>query len=443
MSDMLSIAASGLRAYQTALTTTSENISNAATPGYVRRTANVREVAANGVTGMNGMGVVVSGIARQTDVYRNGEVRLASSDLGRSQTSATWLDRIQSSLTGNKLSEQLTTFFTSAKTAAADPAAVSPRQAMLEAASGVAASFAATGSALDAAAADLDATTDAAVGQLNGLTGTLAKVNFALGHVSQNTSSAAALLDQRDQLLEQMSAITDINVTLDGAGRATVRAGGPSGAMLVQGVDAAAVTAVRNDEGALTYTSFFAGDRQAMTANGGVLAGLAEGAKAIADAHAALNVQAKGFAEGVNAMQDAGDDLSGTKGKPMFTIGDPESNLTLALGDPRGIAAAGTGKGPRDNSNLLTLDALRGAGGAEQGITNLITGNGASLNARNSVVEAQTAIHDNAVSARDSITGVNIDEEAVDLLRFQQAYQASSRVIQVARDTMDAILNIG
>lgn len=442
MSDMLSIAASGLRAYQTALTTTSENIANAGTAGYVRRTSNVREVNATGATNMNGMGVVASGISRQTDVYRAGEVRLASTDLARSETAATWLDRIQGALTGNRLGDQITTFFTSARTAASDPSNLGPRQAMLEAASSVAAGFTATGNALDAAMADLDATTDAAVGQLNGLGATLARVNFALGNVSPNTSNAASLLDQRDQLLEQMSAITDINLSLDSTGRAVVRQGGPNGPLLIQGVSAATVTAVRNSEGAMSYSAFLDGGVQALTPSGGVLAGVGEGAAAIASARDKLNTLAQGFAQGVNTVQAAGENLAGTAGVAMFTIGNPASNLNLALNDPRAIAAAAPGKGQRDNSNLIALDGIRGATGAEQGFTNLITQNGGALNARNAVVDAQTAIRQNAVQARDAVTGVNIDEEAVDLIRFQQAYQASGRVIQVARDVLQTIFEI-
>ncbi|RYE00696.1 MAG: flagellar hook-associated protein FlgK [Sphingomonadales bacterium] len=441
MSDMLSIAASGLRAYQTALTTTSENIANAGTAGYVRRTSAVREVTATSVTNMNGMGVIAAGISRQTDVYRAGEVRLASTDLARSETAATWLERVQGALTGNQLSGQLTTFFTSARTAAADPSNLGPRQALLEAASSVAAGFTATGNSLDAAMADLDATMDAAVGQLNGLGATLARVNFALGNVSPNTSNAAALLDQRDQLLEQMSAITDINVTLDPAGRAVVRQGGATGPVLVQGVSSATVTAVRNSGGAISYSSFLDGDMHALSPSGGVLAGAVEGAAAIASARGQLNTLAQTFADGVNAVQAAGENLAGTPGAAIFAVGDPASNLTLALNDPRGIAAAAPGKGARDNSNLLALDAIR-TNGAEQGLTNLITANGGALNTRKAVVDAQSAIHNNAVAARDAVTGVNIDEEAVDLIRFQQAYQASGRVIQVAREVLQSIFEI-
>ena len=110
--------------------------------------------------------------------------------------------------------------------------------------------------------------------------------------------------------------------------------------------------------------------------------------------------------------------------------------------DPRGIAAAAAGAGQRDNSNLAGFETLRTSGKFEQGVTDLTAANGAALSGRNSVADAQSAIRDAAVSARDSVSGVNIDEEAVDLMRFQQAYQASTRVIQIARETLQSILDI-
>ncbi|MEG8057475.1 flagellar basal body rod C-terminal domain-containing protein [Sphingomonas sp. 22L2VL55-3] len=58
------------------------------------------------------------------------------------------------------------------------------------------------------------------------------------------------------------------------------------------------------------------------------------------------------------------------------------------------------------------------------------------------MADAQTAIRDGAVSSLASASGVDLDSEAVDLLRFQQAYQASSRVIQTARDTLQTILDL-
>lgn len=445
MTDLLSIGASGARAYQSALATTSDNIANAATPGYSKRVASVRElvVAGGNVGAINaGFGVSVSGVGRASDQFRASEVRNSSSDLARTLTSATWLQRIDTGLTSNKLGDQLTAFFTSAKAVAADPTALPARATMLENATSVAAAFSSTGAALDAAMKDLDASADTAVAQLNNIAASLAQVNSGLARAHDGTAGQAALLDQRDQLLEQMSALTDVTVNFDSYGRASVRAGNASGPVLVEGVQASRVTHVMNGEGTVSFAVFRDGATQVMAPGGGALAGIAESGARIAAARGQISQMAQDFANGVNAVQAGGADLQGNPGQPIFAIGDPPYKLSVTLSDPRGIAAAATGTGTRDNSNLAKLDALRTSGNFEQGVTDLTAANGAALAGRNSVVEAQTAIRDAAVAARDSVSGVNIDEEAVDLMRFQQAYQASSRVIQIARETLQSILEI-
>lgn len=443
MTDMLSIGASGVRAYQTALTTTSENIANAGTAGYSRRVASTREVAApsdgsNRV--LNGLGVTVSGIARTGSDLHNAEVRSAGSDLARSEAGVVWLQRIEGALTGNKLDERVTAFFNAATALAADPSASAPRATMLQAAASLAGSFSATGAALDGALADLDQSADAMAGQLNTLTASLAKVNSALGRTAQGTSGQAALLDERDRLLESMSALTDVSVSFDAAGRASVKAGG-SGPLLVQGDQAAVATYARGPDGATSFAVYGIDGSHALTPGGGALAGIAEGAARIADARDALDRIAVDLANGVNAVQAGGEDLDGNAGAAMFSA-TGASDFKLVLDDPRGIAAAAPGGGERSNGNLTALAALRTGGKFEAGLTTLTTDNASALSARRSVAEVQSTIRANAAATRDSVIGVNVDEEAVDLIRFQQAYQASSRVIQVARETLDAIFNI-
>jgi flagellar hook-associated protein 1 FlgK len=444
MSDMLSIGASGVRAYQSALTTVSENIANAGTAGYAKRTTTIKEVAAVSGTvqgSVTGLGSVASGVIRAGDDMRAAQVRTASADLAKSETGATWMTRIESALSGAQLGDQLTSFFTSANAVAADPSALAPRATMLESASNVATAFTNTGDALAAAASDLDASTDAAVATLNGLSAGLAKVNSGLGRTQPGTSASAALLDQRDQLLEQMSAISDVSVSLDGVGRATVR-GSANGPVLVQGDTAATVTYVHNGDGATSFAIHGVDGAQALTPNGGALAGMAEGAQRIAAARSQLDDLATSFTNGVNAVQANGLDLSGTSGAPIFEAGATPTDITISLSDPRGIAAALPGGSVRDNRNLANLASLRTSGAYETGVTDMISTNGAALSARQTVTNAQSAIRDNAVASRDSASGVNIDEEAVDLMRFQQAYQASSRVIQIARETLQSILDI-
>ncbi|MEG3124370.1 flagellar hook-associated protein FlgK [Sphingomonas sp. GB1N7] len=447
MSDLLGIGASGIRAYQSALTTVSENIANASTAGYTRRTSTINEVSSTGgsitsrsVNDVNGS--VITGIKRIGDMFRSADVRSAGSDLARSDTSIGWMDKIETTLSGNQLGDRLTSFFNAAKAIAADPTATTPRQAMLESATSVASSFAATGKGLNAIDQDIDATADDSVATLNGLGASLARVNDAIARVQPGTAGAAQLGDQRDQLLEQMSAISDVGVTTDDLGRATVRLGGAGGPVFVAGNDAGYVTYARGDAGAVSFALHRDGASSTLTPGGGVLAGVAESAQRVEAARDSLNTIATGFVDAVNTAQGMGRDLDGNPGSAMFAVRGSPTDIGLVLTDPRGIAAAAVGGGTRDNGNLANFEVMRSSGKFEASTTALVSGNASALAARKSVAEAQGAIRDNAVAARDSVTGVNLDNEAVDLMRFQQAYQASARVVQVARETFQSILTI-
>ncbi len=449
MSDLLSIGASGVRAYQTALSTVGENIANTGVAGYVRRTTQLREVASTGSrlgAGMQveGNGVVVGGILRQADAFRSEAVRLSSGDLGRTETSATWLSRIETAMTGNKLGDRLTDFFTAARSLAADPTSVPSRAVLLEKASGTAAAFAQTGQALARATDELNATAAQSVSTMNSLGQALAKVNDGLARTQPGSSQSAQLADQRDQLLEQMSAISDLGVRYDEIGRVEVRLGGATGPTFVAGVETGRLSVARNDEGAMQFAVQRAGQTFDLSPNAGTLAGVAEGAQRLAAATDKVDALARDFAERVNAVQTNGADLDGKPGEPIFAVGTPASQLTLALTDPRGLAAAakGSSAGSRDASNLAALESLRANAGFEGTVTTIVTDNAAALEQKKLVAEAQSTIRDNAVAARDSSSGVDLDTEAVELMRFQQAYQASSRVIQTARDILQTILEI-
>ncbi|RDE05875.1 flagellar hook-associated protein FlgK [Sphingomonas aracearum] len=453
MSDLLSIGASGVRAYQTALSTVSDNIANVGTEGYVRRTATTREVSATGI-GLAakpvtpGNGVVVSGIARAADMFRAADVRAASTDLSRTATSVTWMGRIDGALTGNQLGTRITSFFNAATAVAADPTASAPRSAMLEAGTTVANAFSATGKALDQLTVELDATAEDATAQVDALSQKLARINDGLARAASGSSAAASLLDQRDKALEDMSALVDVSASFDALGRSTVKIGGANGAVMVAGLEAGHLTYVREADGTTSFAVHKAGEVTSIKPAGGVLAGVGEAATRLHDARRDLNGVADGFMTGVNAVQTQGADVSGAAGQPFFELvpGGTATDFRLKLTDPNGIAAAGMGKGPRDNSNLLDMDTglagVRASGAFETRVTDLVAANAAALAGRQSVAEAQSAIRDAAVAARDGQSGVNLDNEAVDLMRFQQAYSASSRVIQVARETFQTIIGI-
>jgi flagellar hook-associated protein 1 FlgK len=447
MSDLLNIGASGVRAYQNAIGTVSENIANSGVEGYSKRTTNLQEVSASTSTitrreVATASGVTTTGVTRVADDFKEADVRSTGSDLASSDSAIQWLNQIQSSLTGYSLSTQLTGFFNAATTVAADPSASAPRTAMLDAAQGVANAFTSTGDALTQVGVTLDATAQTSVTTFNGLASSLAKVNDALSRNVPNTDGSAQLLDQRDQLLEQMSAIANINVTTDDYGRATVKIGGVNGATAVKGNNAGSLSYARGDDGAVQYAAHFGGNIVTAQVSGGALAGVADGAQRLAAAQTQLGQTASAFVDGVNAVQAQGEDLSGASGAAMFAIGSDPTNVQMVLASPSGIAAAAPGGGKLDNSNLANLTAFRSSGDTEGAVTQLTADTASALSAKQTVADAQASIHNNAIADRDSVSGVSLDTEAVDLLRFQQAYSASSRVIQTARDIFQSILDI-
>lgn len=134
-------------------------------------------------------------------------------------------------------------------------------------------------------------------------------------------------------------------------------------------------------------------------------------------------------------------------GSAAYTVGTPVvlAGLSVTVSgnatDGDSFTVGATGAGSRDNGNLALLAALRTGGCFENKSGELVSSNASMLAAKRQVANAQGAILEGAAAARDAVTGVNLDQEAVDLMRFQQAYQASSRIIQVSRDIFQSILD--
>lgn len=448
MADLLSIGASGVKAYQTALAVTGDNIANVGTPDYTRRVVRLNEVAA-GVGKVEGNtagnGVLMSGIVRSTNDYATLAVRSAGADLARTASSVEWMGRIETALTGNNLGARVTSFFSSATALAAEPDSTALRQGMLSTAESAAIAFTVTGKALDQVASDIDVAGQQAASQLTAFGQALQQVNDGLGRTTPGTSAAAQLTDQRDAILANMSALVDVGVTTDTLGRATVTLGGSGGAVFVAKGESGMVRYNRSG-GTVALSVITSGPAQILDPNGGALAGIVDGAQRVATARQGVNNIATDLVDKVNKQQALGDDRDGVKGTDLFAVstapGATPTDISVVPTDGAKIAAAGIGKGKRDASNLAALNTLRTGRGWEASLTAVVTDNATAYDQKKTIAAAQTAIRDGALTSLSSTTGVNLDNEAVQLMRFQQAYSACSRVIQVARDTLQSILDI-
>ena len=446
MSDMLSIGASGVRAYQTALATVGENIANVNSAGYTRRQVTLNEVAGVGTTFAYGAGngVTLTGVNRSTDIYSSRALRAATSDLTRTTAGAAWLDRIQGALTGNALTSRVTNFFGAAQALAAEPDSSALRTGMVSAATSAAIAFTATGKAFDQVDADLDTAGTQAAQDLSSLGVSLAKVTEGISRSQPGSTAAAQLMDQRDDILSQMSNISDITTTFDSIGRATVNLGGSSGPAFVKGTGAGVVTFARDETDKVVFSVTVGNETSQVTPFGGTLAGITDGAQRATAIRQVLNSVAGQFAKAVNDSQNNGKDQNNLTGAPMFVTDPARPATEMIVPDTfkGSYIAAGKGGGARDASNLAKLEQTRISEGYEASLTTLVTDNATAYKQKNTIADAQTSIRDGAATALSTSTGVNLDSEAVDLIRFQQAYAASSRVIQVARETMQTLLDM-
>jgi flagellar hook-associated protein 1 FlgK len=447
MSDLLSIGASGINAYSTALAAISENVSNASTTGYTRRTVTIGEVG-DAATGLNSPmaafnGATVTSVNRAWNDYQAQTTRTAMGEAGRSDARLTWLTNAQSAMDDGAtgVGQSATAFFAAATTLASNPTSTTDRTAMLSALGQTATAFNTTASGLATTSQGIATAAQSTVQSVNGDLDSLAKVNAALQTTQTGTSAQADLEDQRDSLLDEISGNVGITVTIQQDGSATVSLA-QGGTQLVGGngasKDSARLTLTTGDNGTLSVQTVSNGTATAVGDAGGELGGMVESAGIVADQRNSLDSLANSFKSAINSFQAAGTDANGATGAALLS-GTGAADLAVTTSDPTKIAAASSAG---SNGNLLTLSSLRGSDGVEAQWTGMTTGLGQLVSSATSENSAASARSDAATSARDATSGVDLDTEAAELVRYQQAYSGAAKVIQVAQTTMQSILDL-
>lgn len=461
MSDLLGIGASGVSAYRSALSVIGDNIVNSETPGYARRTVVLRE---SGISGSNGLlyrglnpasGVEAVGFDRAWDEFKAADSRIAAGADGRAATRVRWLTTTEAALDDGTtgIGQSLTTVFTSADTLATDPGNGGARRGFLVAIDNAADAFRTTAETLGRTADGIAKEATTLVDATNADLAALAKINQALRRVGPGTSASAQLSDERDRLLDSLAARLDIVVTPGGAGSVAVTLGrGGDRLVDAQGQDPARLSLVQAADGRLSLQSVTGVDVAAVSPGSGQLAGLVETAALVADRRDQLDALAVSFATALNDWSLAGTDANDAPGTALlaYDAADPAATIAAAVAgrDPATIAAAlsvDNGDGTftvTANGNLLNLPALRGTGGVEQRWSTIVAGQSQILASAKSEAETAAARRDGAFAARDDVSGIDPEREASDLLRFQQAYNGSAKIIQVARETLQTIFEI-
>lgn len=439
-SDLLSIAASGARAARAVLDVTAQNIANASSDGYVRRSVRMEEVSGAGGPGRLGdislSGARVSGIHRNADLFRQAEVRRTGSDLARADAELGGLENIESAIEQSGLYDSIVEFEAALQQLASDPTNSSLRSAVLAGADTLANKFNIAVDSLGAAGEGLRFNASAATEEANVIGQELARVNLRLSRAGEGSSDRATLLDQRDSLLERMSGIVDISTSFSPDGAVTVTTGG---ATLVNGGDYNPVSMATAADGTIAFEV----GGTPIQPTGGALAGAALALESAADVRGRLDTLADGIASAVNAAQASGVGLDGTAGQPIFG-GTGAAGIKVVMADSGGIATAPAGApaGSIDGSNLAALRQALESGGVADSANALLFDVSSAVAGKTVTRDALDAIASSARISLEQQAGVDLDTEAANLMRFQQAFQASGRAMQVASDIFQSLLQL-
>ncbi|WP_176591953.1 flagellar hook-associated protein FlgK [Sphingobium sp. EM0848] len=443
MSDLFVIGASGTKAYRTAMAAISENITNASTEGFTRRSVTTVESGSSTATMAmyisrgNFGGTDVKSVNRASDPYLDAAVRYTNMALGSSVAKLRWLTDSETALndTATGVGQLMSTMYQNIDKLAASPTDNSLRVTTLDSINRVAQSFNQTSADLQQVSSGIATEAQQAVTTVNQALSALADINNSLLRAAPGTSAYAQLLDSRDAALGTLSSNLNIDISFGTHDQASVTLNGQS---LVQGSTATTLAVTANSDGTLALAT--SGGTALAAPTNGALGGLFSAADTVSQRRTSLDTLAQQFVTDMNNWHAQGVTDSGTNGAPLLS-GTTAASVTALITDPKQLATKSSDG--TANGNLLTVSTtLRGNGSVEQGWTSLIANNANLLSATKAEQTTAQSRSDQAVAAREAVSGVDLDMEAADLLRVQQAYSGCAKILQVAKETVDAILQI-
>jgi flagellar hook-associated protein 1 FlgK len=455
----LNTALSGLRTAQSMLDISAHNIANASTPGYSRQRAQI--VAAppfslpafnrSGLPGQLGTGVQIVSISRIRDLFLDGQINEQQASAGYWNARSDMLSAVESVFpepSGSGLGTVLSRFWSAWEDLAADPSSSATRTAVLAQAQTLVDRFGRDSGQLAQAVADVDNQVRTVIGDINDLASRIAVLNRQIQGVVVSGDNANDLEDQRDQLLEQLNMLVPAQVERLADGTVEVLVGG------TDLVDHDTVKTLTSVDDALGHAVPMWTSGGPVDVTAGKLAGLVELRDVtLAGYQAGLNQLAKQIADAVNTAHQGGADAYGNPGLALFTYTAGAEASTLALNatvaaDPNRVVSRAVGAGPGDSSVAAAIAGLRTAaifGSGSQTPADAYSGFigqiGVDTQQANELAGNQELVVRTLATRRESISGVSLDEEATDVMRFQQAYSASARVITAIDDMLDQLIN--
>lgn len=459
LTGLFDIGKSALSAAQRRTLVTGHNIANVNTPGYSRQQAILQENRPlNDQPGQVGSGVQVAEIRQQVDRVVEDSLRRSGSALGTFDAARSWLLRVQDTLgtSGEQgLGAAINEYFQAWQDVSTNPADLTARNVLLSRANTLALQFNQTVSDLDRQRQGTDTEIGQTITDINSLAAKISGLNQEISLAESRGQQANDLRDQRRQLLGTLSEQIGISTIEDSTGQVTVFVG--KGHLLVDRERAYQLAGVADpgNSGLLDVRYIGSGgssvDLTSFT-EGGRLKGLLDVRdQHIPAAQGSLDTLVASMVTRINQQHRTGFGLDGSTGQDFFTAaGVTAGTIAVALTDGRAVAASSTAAGvPGNNANAIAVAGVQGQAAVSLGgqtvnqyFNSTITAVGNQAQESQRGLDAQEIVHEHLEARRAEVSGVSIDEELVDMIQSQRAFQAASRVILVADEMLQILLTL-
>ncbi len=453
LSAALNISLQSMLTEQGAIDTTSNNIANVNTPGYARQVPVLTEttpVTLGNVT--FGTGVQLQQVTSLRDSILDLRVNQETQQQGQVNSflsSAQQIQALFNETSGSGLQSSLTSFFNSFSQLSTNPSDLNARQGVLTAGQNLATAFNQSANNLVSLQRNVDLSVSQSVTQINTVTAQIAAVNTQVTAATESGQSSGPFVDQRQQLLTQLSNLVDVSEINAGNGGLTLTTS--SGAPLVVGGQSYQLTTQPDAATGLQHI-FSQGQDITSRVTSGQLAGqLQVRDQEIPSLEKSLDTLASGVANAVNTQHQAGFDLNGAAGGNFFV--PPPANgvgaaasLSVAITDPTKIAASANGAvGDNTNSNAILAIQNQAVAGGQTPINYYA---GIVFKLGNDISSAQTQQQSGSLvlaqiqNLQGGVSGVDLNEEAANLIRFQNAYTAAAQVSSIIDTLLQTTINM-
>jgi len=447
----LNTALTALHAHRAGLDVAGQNIANANTEGYTRQRVDLRANGGPPVPAIHstwpgtGAGVSVNDVVRLRDAFMENRGRAEHAQqafLSTLDQAYGFMENTLAEPSDTAVAAQLSEFWAGWHDVANNPADLATRNQVLQRGGVVADGLRAAHEALGSLWTTTRTNLDTLAVEVNTTATAVAQLNETIRRAEGAGLAANELIDQRDvhvmHLAELVGATAlaredgTVDVHVNGS---TLVAGSTSRALEVTGAGRMA------DQGTDPVSLRWADSAIPTAAGGRIAAELTLVGTVLPGQAAALDDIAARLADTVNAQHRAGYGLDGVNDRPFFT-GTTAATLAVAVADPTHLAASGAPGGTYSGSNADSLAALaKRADGADATYRSMTVKLAvvAQSTARRADMQREVVTEVDAV--RSAGSGVNIDEEMTNMLAFQRAYEAASRLLTTIDSVLDVLIN--